>query len=83
MNEHPSYASVGEIVSFHLGQEPLAGTFLVWFRCQKSHGQRSMVSYSPLGRKESDTTEQLYFHKCVLLNSDMEKELERIHIYQE
>ena len=49
----------------------------------KSHGHRSLVGYSPCGRKESDTTEQLYFHKCVLLNSDMEKELERIHIYQE
>ena len=23
----------------------------------KSHGQRSLVGYSPLGRKESDTTE--------------------------
>ena len=49
----------------------------------ESHGHRSLVGYSPCGRKESDTTEQLYFHKCVLLNSDMEKELERIHIYQE
>ena len=27
----------------------------------KSHGQRSMVGYSPQGRKESDTTEQLNF----------------------
>ena len=27
----------------------------------KSHGQRSLVGYSPLGRKESDTTEQLHF----------------------
>ena len=26
----------------------------------KSHGQRSLVGYSPWGRKESDTTEQLY-----------------------
>ena len=25
----------------------------------KSHGQRSLVGYSPWGRKESDTTEQL------------------------
>ena len=25
----------------------------------KSHGQRSLVGYSPQGRKESDTTEQL------------------------
>ena len=28
----------------------------------KSHGQRSLVSYSPWGRKESDTTERLHFH---------------------
>ena len=27
----------------------------------KSHGQRSLVSYSPWGRKELDTTEQLLF----------------------
>ena len=28
----------------------------------KSHVQRSLVSYSPWGRKESDTTERLHFH---------------------
>ena len=27
----------------------------------KSHGQRSLVGYSPWGRKESDMTEQLHF----------------------
>ena len=27
----------------------------------KSHGQRSLVGYSPQGRKELDTTEQLHF----------------------
>ena len=31
----------------------------------QSHGQRSLVGYSPLGRKESDTTEQLtHMHLC-------------------
>ena len=31
----------------------------------ESHGRRSLVGYSPQGRKEPDTTEQLYFHfKC-------------------
>ena len=36
----------------------------------KSHGQRSLIDYSPRGRKESDTTEQLhYFTKCHLINS--------------
>ena len=28
----------------------------------KSHGPRSLVGYSPWGRKESDTTERLHFH---------------------
>ena len=28
----------------------------------ESHGLRSLVGYSPQGRKESDTTEQLHFH---------------------
>ena len=28
----------------------------------KAHGWRSMVGYSPWGRKESDTTERLHFH---------------------
>ena len=33
----------------------------------KSHGQRSMVGYSPWGHKESDTTEWLHFHFHFLL----------------
>ena len=28
----------------------------------KSHGQRSLVDYSPWDHKESDTTERLHFH---------------------
>ena len=28
----------------------------------ESHGQRSLVGYSPWGRKESDTIERLHFH---------------------
>ena len=28
----------------------------------KSHGQRSLVGFSPWGRYESDTTERLHFH---------------------
>jgi len=28
----------------------------------KSHGQRSLVGYSPWGLEESDTTERLHFH---------------------
>ena len=29
--------------------------------CRESHGGRSLVGYSPWGRKESDTTERLHF----------------------
>ena len=32
----------------------------------KSYGRRSMVGYSPWGRKESDTTEQLHFTHFIL-----------------
>ena len=32
----------------------------------KSHGQRSLVGYSPWGRKESDTTEQLSTHTHII-----------------
>ena len=28
----------------------------------KSHERRSLIGYSPWGRKESDTTERLHFH---------------------
>ena len=28
----------------------------------KSHGQRSLIGYSPWGHKQSDTTERLHFH---------------------
>ena len=28
----------------------------------ESHGRRSLVGYSPQGRKKSDTTERLHFH---------------------
>ena len=31
----------------------------------KSHGQRSVVGYSPWGHKESDTTEQLHYQPLV------------------
>jgi len=29
---------------------------------EKSHGRRSLIDYSPWGRKQSDTTERLHFH---------------------
>ena len=37
----------------------------------KSHGQRSLVGYSPWGHKESDTTERLTGHfsvSCIMYN---------------
>ena len=33
------------------------------FLPRESHGQRSLVGYSPRGRKELDTTEQLNHHQ--------------------
>ena len=38
---------------------------------RKSHGRRSMVGYSPWGRKESDRTEQLHFHFLSGLNGGL------------
>ena len=40
----------------------------------KSHGQRSLVGYSPWGHKESDTTERLHLHfhfQCPQLEKGM------------
>ena len=34
----------------------------------ESHGQRSLVGYSPQGRKESDMTERLHFHFSLSLS---------------
>ena len=41
----------------HVNGTPLQHSCL-----EKSHGLRSLVGYSPWGRKESDTTERLHFH---------------------
>ena len=41
----------------------------------KSHGQRSLVGYSPWGCKESDTTERLHFHFSILPSEDKDKRL--------
>ena len=35
----------------------------------ESHGQKSLVGYRPLGRKESDTTEETW-HSCMSLGDD-------------
>ena len=40
----------------------------------KSYGQRSLVGYSPWGRKESDTTEQRHFHLSKLWEMARDRE---------
>ena len=35
------------------------------FLPKNSHGWRSLAGYSPWGRRESDTTEQLHFYRKV------------------
>ena len=37
------------------------------FLPRESHGQRSLAGYSPLGCKESDTTERLNMHTCKVI----------------
>ena len=37
------------------------------YSCLEIHGWRSLVGYSPWGRKESDTTEQLHLHFLCML----------------
>ena len=54
----------------------------------ESHGQRSLVGYSPRGRKESDTTERLHFYlfiyeghfSCLMILMIMDKESVNIHM---
>jgi len=52
-----------------LGRSPGEGNGnpLQYSCLEKSHGQRSLVGYSPWGRKESDTTEQLHFLSFFLM----------------
>ena len=40
---------------------------------EKSHGQRSLVGYSPWSRKESDTTERLHFTSLLLTVAQLVK----------
>ena len=42
---------------------------------ENPHGQRSLVGYSPWGRKESDMTEQLHFHFHDVCSCRHDKEL--------
>ena len=57
--------SVGDLGSIPgLGRPPGGGhgNTLQYSSLENSHGQRSLVGYSPWGRKESDTTERLSTH---------------------
>ena len=71
--KHPSFLGTSQIL--FLVYEAL---FFPWrrkwqptpvFLPGESHGQRSLVGYSPWGRKESDATEQLHFHFLPLTRS--------------
>ena len=44
----------------------------------ESHGLRSLVGYSPRGRKESDRTERLHFHFHLLLGRKVNTNLDSI-----
>ena len=53
----------------------------------KSHRQRSLVDYSPWGRKELDTTERLHFHfshkpgvKSALSHLVLKTALRKVHV---
>ena len=37
----------------------------------KSHGWRSLIGYSPWGRKESDTTERLHFSSVIVVSNSL------------
>ena len=64
-----SAGNVGSIPALGRSPEGGYGNPLQLFLSGKSHGQRSLVGYSPWGRKESDTTERLSTaHTCTHVN---------------
>ena len=44
----------------------------------ESHGQRSLVGYSPQGRKKSDTTERVHFTFKAIRVDDMSERMVRL-----
>ena len=59
-----SACNAGELGSIPgSGRSPGEGQPTPVFLPGESHGQRSLVGYSPWGRTESDATERLNFHK--------------------
>ena len=55
-----------KILIFYLLSFPILLEPTPVFLPGESHGRRSLVDYSPWGRKESDTTERLHFHFSLL-----------------
>ena len=49
----------------------------------ESHGQRSLVGYSPWGRKESDTIERLHYHYHQQCYANNLNTLEKMHKFLE
>ena len=52
-------------------EKEMAAHSSILFLPGESHGQRSLVGYSPWGRKESNTTEQLHFSSFLGWTSDL------------
>ena len=59
LNPCPLHWQVGSYPLHHLENEWLPTSI---FMSGRSHGQKSLVGYSPWGRRESDMTEQLSIH---------------------
>ena len=52
------------------------------FSCLENYGQRSLVGYSPVGHKESDTTQQLtHTHKSNICSTWQKSFITRISVY--
>ena len=64
-------SAVQDILVKFLGwEEPLEKGMAPVFLLGEFHGQRSLVVYSPWGRKEVDTTEQLCI--CIYVTVDLQ-----------
>ena len=61
-NPPASAGDVGQITGLRRAPGEGNGNSLQYFLPGKSHGQRSLVGYSPYGDKESDVTKPLSAH---------------------
>jgi len=72
--------SPSDLFGHHRGLDGVGNDNPLQYSCLKIYGQRSLVGYSPLGCKESDTTE----HTCVCthtLTHTHTKGLEKNELY--